>query len=376
MKTGFKFQALAACCFSLVLTAYVSFTEETLSWEFAVSEPVAKGGDPMFETVFDYASHPASAHSAAISIFEDRARVQWFEGTRESHEDVVIKSVNIIPSDGLAGWKATELGHFVDRQTLAAKTWPRQEIWSLGNTIQLFEGSDSALATIVSVGGWAAASIAHVEFEGDQVSKVHKLRLSPMLNRSHLVRSSTLRYADGSVAIPAYFEMGNSFGEIVRLDKVGQVADKRRITQGRFAIQPEIVVSGPKSAVALLRNFDKESDRLVASWTEDGGQTWSAPKLLDLPNPNAPVAAIRLSGGRILMAFNDDPVHGRTLALAISSDEGLTWQRVAVLESGDGNVRYPDFARLPDGSILLAYSFGSKMGIRAHVFNEAWVDIQ
>ena len=373
---GLKFQALAACCLSLALTAYVFFTEKTLSWEFAIPEPLAEGGTPLFETVFDYASHPASAHSAAISIFEDRARIQWFQGTRESHEDVVIKSVDIVASDAPAGWQATEISDFVDRQAMAAKTWPRQEIWSLGNTIQFSEGSDAALATVVSVGGWAAASIALVEFEADQVSNVRKLRLSPMLNRSHLVRSSTLHYADGSVAIPAYFEMGNSFGELVRLDETGHVADKRRITQGRFAIQPEIVVSGPKNAVALSRNFDKKSDRLVASWTEDGGQSWSEPKLLDLPNPNAPVAAIRLSGGRILMAFNDDPVHGHTLALAVSSDEGLNWDRIAVLETGGGDARYPDFARLPDGSILLAYSFGSKMGIRAHVFNEAWVDTQ
>ncbi|WP_299732163.1 sialidase family protein [uncultured Tateyamaria sp.] len=327
-------------------------------------------------TVFDYESSPASAHAPAIRTFEDRVQVVWFEGTRESHEDVVIKSVDITLKDGQSDWKAEDVSEFFDRHDLVRATQPSQEIWSLGNTIQFAEGEKAALATVVSVGGWAAASIARVEFVGDEVSTVRKLRLSPMLNRSYLVRNSTLRYVDGSVAIPAYFEMGNAFGELVRLDQAGNVVDKRRITQGRFAIQPEVVVLGPKKAVALSRNYDKDSDRLIASWTEDGGQSWGAPKLLGLPNPNSPVAATRLNDGRVLMAFNDDPTHNHTLTLAISADDGHEWERIAVLENGEGEVRYPDFAQLPDGSLLLVYSFGSKKGIRAHVLNNAWVDAQ
>ena len=160
--------------------------------------------------MFDYVSSPASAHSPSINIFEDRARILWFEGTRESHEDVVINSVEIVPETTSAGWKATQRDEFVDRHVLAEKTLPRQDIWSLGNTVQFTPGSESVLATVVSVGGWAAASIAMVEFVGEDVSQVRKLQLSPMLNRSHLVRNSTLQYADQSVAIPAYFEMGNA----------------------------------------------------------------------------------------------------------------------------------------------------------------------
>lgn len=373
---SFRLQTLLACSLSLLFTAYALITEEPLSWEFALAEPPANDGEPLFTTVFDYDSSPASAHSPSIRVFEDHVQVVWFEGTRESHRDVVIKSVDITLEDEQTGWAAQNISKFFDRQALANATQPPQKIWSLGNTIQLADGEDAALATVVSVGGWAASSIARVEFAGNEVSAVRKLRLSPMLNRSHLVRNSTFRYADGSVAIPAYFEMGNAFGELVRLDRAGNVADKQRITQNRFAIQPEVVVLAPKRAVALSRNFDKNSDRLIASWTTDGGQSWSDPKLLELPNPNSPVAAIRLNDGRILMAFNDDPTHNKTLALAISANEGHVWKRIAVLETGEGNVRYPDFAKMPDGTLLLTYSFGSKKGIRAHVFNTAWVDAQ
>jgi hypothetical protein len=376
MSRHVGFLALLACSISALLTAFVAVTDQPLSWEFSISDPPAASAEPLFATVFDYESSPASAHSPSISIFEDRARILWFEGTRESHEDVVINSVEIVPETTSTGWKATQRDEFVDRHVLAEKTLPRQDIWSLGNTVQFTPGSEAVLATVVSVGGWAAASIAVVEFAGEDVSQVRKLHLSPMLNRSHLVRNSTLQYADQSVAIPAYFEMGNAFGELVRLDQAGRVADKRRITQGRLGIQPEIVVLGTHDAVALLRNINRTPDGLMASWTEDGGQSWSPPKPLGLPNPNSPVAAIRLSDGRILMAFNDDPVRNNILALATSSDDGLSWERVAVLESGGGDVRYPDFARLPDGSLLLAYSFGSKKGIRAHVLNMAWIDAQ
>jgi len=374
---SFRFQAFAACFLSLIMSTFAWINEKPLSWEFAVDDLPTSFGNPLFTTVFNYSSSPASAHSPAIRVFDDHAQIVWFEGTQEGHEDVVIKSVDINFEEGETNWKAEDVRELFDRQALSKATQPSEEIWTLGNTIQLAEGEKTVLATVVSVGGWAAASIARVEFSGHEVSAVRKLRLSPMLNRSHLVRNSTVRYSDGSIAIPAYFEMGiSAFGELVRLDQTAKVADKRRITQGRFAIQPEIVVLGPNSAVALSRNFDRDSDRLIASWTDDGGQIWGTPKLLDLPNPNSPVAAIGLSDDRILMAFNDDPVHNRTLALAVSADKGREWKRIAVLEANEGDVRYPDFAKLPDGSLLLVYSFGSKGGIRAHVFNTAWVDAQ
>lgn len=343
-----------------------------LVWEFAVTAPVLTAQEnPRITTVFNYASSAGTAHSPAIILHPDGFSLVWFDGTRESHKDVVIKQTRFAKSD--AGWANSDPEVYFDKETLSQKTTPRQIILSLGNTIQYGDEQNAALATIVSIGGWAAASIALIDFEEAGPSNVHKLSLSPFLNRSHLVRAPTISYKDGSVAIPAYMELGNAYGELVRLDKNGYVRDKRRMSQGRFAIQPVIVPFDAHTAIALMRNFDEHSDRLIATWTKDGGQSWTPASLLDVPNPNAPVAAISLSSGDLLMAFNGSATDAHALHLAVSKDQGHTWKTMRTLDQDEGNSRYPAMSRLPDGDILLTYSVGSKRGIKALVFNESWV---
>lgn len=97
-----------------------------------------------------------------------------------------------------------------------------------------------------------------------------------------------------------------------------------------------------------------------------------------LGNPDAPVAVVLLSDGRILMAANTDAISDRSLSLLVSDDQGRSWSIIARLED-KGNtkrsaVRYPDMERLPTGEILLTYSTFSKHGIRAQFFNEAWIN--
>ncbi|MEQ9693850.1 sialidase family protein [Shimia sp. SDUM112013] len=356
---------------SVALSGLAVATHAPLDWAFEVAPVPVSDAEPMFETVFDYTSQAGAAHAPAVRNFDDGFSLIWFDGTRESHEDVVIKESRF--SKGADGWTHTDPLPLLSKEEMSAVSEPRQAILSLGNTIAQHSDPNTLFATVVSAGGWAAASIARVTVDGDTVTGTKKLSLSPFLNRSHLVRSPTLSYADGSVAIPAYFEMGNSFGELVRLDAEGHVRDKRRMTQGRFGIQPVIVPFDAQNAVALLRNFDKATDRLVGTWTNDGGRSWSKAELLDLPNPNSPVAALRLSDGRILMAFNDSPTNTTILKLALSSDQGRSWTRIHTLEQDNGSARYQMMTHLPDGTILLVYSIANKTAIRAHVFNESWV---
>lgn len=369
--------ALLAAC--LCIGLWHSAQRVDLNWAFAMSEvPSPSDAAPRVETVFDYTTTQGVAHAAALQFGRGAAEngfsIIWFEGTRESHNDVVIRKADLTKAG--QSWTPEPPQTYLTKEAMSAVTTPRQTILTLGNTIQFGDSTDRVLATIVSLGGWAAASIAMVEMGVDGPQHVRKLSLSPFLNRSHLVRAPTLAYQDGTVAIPAYQELGNAFGLLVRLGPEGRVRDTRRLTQGRFGIQPMIVPLDAQSAVALIRNFDDETDRLIAAWTQNGGRSWSQPKLLDLPNPSAPVAALRLASGDLLMAYNDvlpgAPAGGGLLRLAVSGDQGETWQVTRTLEQGGGNARYPAMARLPDGDIVLTYSYGSKSSLKALVFNDAW----
>lgn len=177
------------------------FTDQALSWSFAPPELITSEAQPAsFETVFDYSAGDGIAHSAAIRMKQDAVGILWFDGSREGAQDVVLKERDIRLKEG--SWIVGDVGVLTNRHALTQHMDLPQAVLKLGNTIQFGEAPDKLLATVVSLGGWAAASIALVDTtEGED--RVHKLSLSPLINRSHLVRTPMVPYSDGSFGLPA-----------------------------------------------------------------------------------------------------------------------------------------------------------------------------
>lgn len=365
---------LALAIASICLSVLTVMRHEPLNWTFSVAPAVTADTAPKFDTVFDYTAPTGQAHAPGIVVNDVGFSLIWFQGSAEAQADVDIYGIDIALQDG--EWQASTPGKRVTRQALGDAFKPRQLVVTLGNAIEN-QAADSALyATVVSVGGWAMASVADVRMGPEGPVSAAKLNLSPLLNRSHLVKSPMVEYADGSHALPAYFEMGRTYGALVRLDRDGRVVDTRRITgRGVKAIQPMIVPLSEAHAVAFLRDFDR-SGVMWISRTKDGGQSWSKVEATDIPNPSAPVAVLGLGDERLLAAMNDDASAEHELRLSLSEDAGRTWRVIHRFSDDAGAARYPMLRRLVGGEIALSYSHGTKRGIRAHVFNEAWVMAQ
>ncbi len=363
---------IAIGALSLGMTLWACLRQKPLCWKFFPPQPVQATGAAMFHTVFDYVPTSGQAHSPAIIVKDHGFSLIWFEGAGEAQADVDILSADFASGD--AGWQHSKPEPLLTRDTIGDAFNPAQRVTTLGNTIENEAVSGGLYATVVSLGGWAMAAIADVRRQARRPVTADKLNLSPLLNRSHLVRSPMLAMADGSFALPAYFEMGQAYAVLVRLLEDGRVRDTRRITgPGVKPIQPMIVALDERRAVAFMRNLDAASKHLLISRTPDGGHSWSAVQETGIENPGAPVAMLALGDDRILMAVNDDASRGDILRLTLSADGGNKWRRLITLEEGAGEARYPMLKRLPDGRIILAYSCASKSGIRAHVFNETWV---
>ncbi|WP_165802899.1 exo-alpha-sialidase [Pelagivirga sediminicola] len=357
---------LGLALLSLGLSAWTIRRDVPLVWEWAVPAPLPRGEAPLFRTVLDYTAPAGDAHSPGIVLRGDGYSILWFEGSQEARADVDIVGVDIGPGG------VSPLTERVTRGALSDAFEPRQLVVTLGNTVQNDGAPDALYTTAVSVGGWAMASVADVRMGPDGPAWARKLNLSPLLNRSFLVKSPMVALADGSHALPAYFEMGRTYGALVRLDGRGRVRDMRRMAGPMKPIQPMVVPLDAKRAVAFLRNFDTGAGRLLMTRTEDGGQSWDTVRETDMPNPSAPVAALGLGAERILMAVNDDAGDGGILNLTLSEDGGETWRHMHRLEAGGGDARYPMMRALPDGRIVLTYSIGGKSGIRVHEFNLSW----
>jgi len=360
---------LALGAMSLVLGAVAIRRDRPLCWQFALPAPLPATGEGRFETVLDYRPETGQAHAPAILPRDGGLSVVWFEGSAEAQPDVDIRGVDLIRNGD--GWQVSDPAPRLTRAALGRALEPRQLVVTLGNTVAHEAMPGRFFATVVSVGGWAMAAIADVTMSPAGPVTARKLDLSPILNRSFLVKSPMLAYADGSHALPAYFEMGPTFGALVRFDAKGRVRDRRWMRSRRAkVIQPMIVPLDARRALAFLRDFDR-SGTLWLCRSADGGQSWSAPEPTSRPNPSAPVAALALGDGRILMAANDDATAPDALILSISGDEGASWREIHRL-SGPGALRYPMLRRVGD-AIALVHSTGGKRGIAAHIMSASWL---
>ncbi|WP_143534358.1 exo-alpha-sialidase [Roseovarius albus] len=359
---------------SLVLSGWAIWRDQPPVWRFAMPATVAIEGAPLFEQVLNYAAAEGQAHSPGIVLSEDGFSVLWFEGSEEAQADVDIHGVKVRKVDG--AWQASAPEPVVTRQNLAAAFEPGQIVITLGNVIENESVRDALYVTAVSVGGWAMASVADVRMQDGVPTKARKLNLSPVINRSFLVKSPTVEMADGSQALPAYFEMGPTYGAFIRTAADGRVRDQRRMAgQGTKPIQPMVVPLSETIAVAFLRDFDR-SNVVLISRTEDGGQSWSVAEKTKIFNPSAPVAAMPVGDGQILAVMNSDAERGNRLQMMLSDDEARTWRVIHEVESGKGAARYPMLRRLPDGEIALAFSHYDKRGVQLYIFNESWVMAQ
>ncbi len=346
--------------------------------------PVAVAGPPGSARLESFAvSHDLvpSVHSASLVELADGAlQAFWFGGTREGHRDVRIFSSRFDTQE--QRWSREE-ALFTRAQTQRDL---QRYVKKLGNPAvgRHPDGRLWLFYVSVSVGGWAGSAInlSLSPDEGRSWSTPRRLITSPFMNLSTLVRARPQFFSDGSAALPVYHEMAAKFGELLYLDSKGHVVDKRRMAPGRVSLQPELIPRGGLQAVAFLRNAGAKPRWLWRTQSEDGGRSWAPLEPSQLPNPDAGFGILRLAGGELLSAHNHSESGRENLTLAVSRDEGLSWQLLTELESPARDEQgraihyeYPQLLQDRRGDIHLIYTWGRKL-IKHQGFNRAWLEKQ
>ena len=137
--------------------------------------------------------------------------------------------------------------------------------------------------------------------------------------------------------------------------------------------QPTVVEFPDGAMTAFFRN-DHPKHRILRSDSQDGGMTWGAVTLTDLPNPGSGIEAVLLGNGHLAIIYNDSEKDPRDrLAVSISEDRGKTWRWTRHVENTPGQrFDYPSLIQTPDGTLHATYSYNTKT-IKYARFNEAWV---
>ena len=128
----------------------------------------------------------------------------------------------------------------------------------------------------------------------------------------------------------------------------------------RGAMEPEVVELTDGRLLMIIRT---QLGYIAASYSDDGGDTWSAAEPLDVTAPEAPATIRRIPAtGDLLLIWNNTydagAGHGgpRTpLTAAVSSDEGQTWTHIRNLEPDPAHTYAYTSVLFHHGRAMLTY---------------------
>lgn len=180
------------------------------------------------------------------------------------------------------------------------------------------------------------------------------------------VKNKPIILSDGSWLAPASTEHEGWKPFVDRSEDQGNTwvrsadfaIDKSKL-KGTGAIQPTLWESAPGKVHALLRTA---AGRVWRADSEDYGRTWSPVYVTGLPNNNSGLDTVLLEDGRLLLVYNpvDKNWGPRTpLDLAVSTDNGKTWETIAHLENDpdpDSEYSYPAIIRTKEG-VGVSYTY-------------------
>lgn len=316
------------------------------------------------ETRIVSAGSPPSVHSAtAVEIARGRVRAFWYGGSREGAKDVAIYTAVFDPL--ASAWSPQEIA--VTREETARDLG--RYVKKLGNPVVARDarGRLWLFYVSVSVGGWSGSAVNFriSEDDGATWGRARRLVTSAFLNLGTLVRGPVVLFEDGALGLPVYHELLGKFGELLRISPEGEVLEKIRLSHGRTSLQPVVVPLAPHDAVAFLRSSGSSPRRVLSVATEDGGRTWGELAPTGLPNPDAAVAALRSSGGEVVIAFNDSEADRSNLKLAVSRDAGRRFEILREVEppeppQASTELAYPWLLETSDGALHLLYSWNRR----------------
>lgn len=225
-----------------------------------------------------------------------------------------------------------------------------------GNPVLYSEGDRVWLFQAVVPGGW---STSRIEFQtsSDRGESWTLPQVIPGPIGSN-VRSPPIRTADGGLLLPAY---DNLWQRALFFEDVSAVPDhpdwQLVASLGPYllkpTIQPALAALRDGRLVSLMRT-DKGGS-LLASTSEDGGNTWATAYPTGIPSAGAPAALVPLAGGRLLLVFDDSTRSRINLSAAVSDDDGRTWSPPLRITDRD-DAAYPAAVQAPDGVIHVLFS--------------------
>ena len=285
--------------------------------------------------------------STLVALPDGGFAAAWFQGTKEGRNDVAIYGTRMEP----------------DGRWLQPVQWAKVNALPHWNPV-LFLPSPQKLLLFFKVG--SPDELWHTWIQesndgGRNWSPARELvRGAP--DARGPVKNKPIRLSDG--AILAGNSLENDERWCVLTDRstddgatwTSSAIIKQTRTPGDLGvIQPTLWESPPGHVHMLTRST---SGFIYRSDSDDFGRTWSPIRPTVLPNNNSGIDLAQADDGRLLLAYNNPPDGRRRtpLTLAVSEDNGETWQNLHELENADGEFSYPAVIHLGQNRFAGTYT--------------------
>lgn len=346
------------------------------SGDYVFSQSEWPDGDPtptFSSSIISTGNHNKTHAASSVAAPAGGIVAYWYAGSDEGARDV-----KIYRAEYREKWEAPSAVTTVEATADGLNRYIRK----LGNPVGVVlpDGRQWLFYVSVSMGGWAGSSINLIESidGGETWGEPRRLVTSPFFNLSTLVRNPPVEFADGSIGLPVYHEFIGKFGELLKINPDGRIVGLHRLSSGMTTLQPAMAATSESDAITLFRYAGEPPNNVVMTRTPDGGQTWTEPEKIDVPNPNGAISVIDLGDGQTLAALNASPMGRHDLSLVITGSDGQ-WHVIRAIEEAnisparhDIEFSYPALAIDEAGMFHLLYSWNHKH-IKHVRFNRAWL---
>ena len=309
-----------------------------------------------------------SSHASTLLQLKDgNILAAWFGGSWEGENDVAI-------------WGARRVNGVWETPRILADVWD-VPCW---NPV-LFRKEDGGIILFFKVGRtipiWKTWYVESYD-EGVTFTKPKELVENDPFDGRGPVKNKPIRLADHTVLAPASWEDNNwdafvdistddcktwTTSQLVPLRRscydiqmVDRPYDKHYIW-GQGVIQPTLWQDAEGDVHMFLRST---SSKIFRSDSKDGGRTWCTAYDTGLPNNNSGIDLVKLNNGDLVLVYNPRenlPNYHKgprtPLTVALSKDNGETFEEILVLEDKPGNYCYPAVICNEEGKIMITYTW-------------------
>lgn len=317
-----------------------------------VAQTPYKGDQAIIKSEFIYAKEDVSfpsCHASTLAETKNGLIAAWFGGTYEKNPDVGIW----VSRFENGKWTIpVEVANGIQHSTLRYPCW-NPVLFNYGDEILLF----------YKVGPSPREWWGEYKTSKDEgLTWSHGIRLPEEIFGP--IKNKPILLSNGDLLCPSSTEdKGWQIHMEFTADRGKTWERTQPLNDGKeySVIQPTILVHPDGKLQALCRSGNK---KIITTWSEDKGRTWTEPEPIDISIPNSGIDAVTLKDGRFVLIYNH-VLPGKSwgnrniLNLAVS-DDGIHWNAGVLLENDpdkEGEYSYPAVIQTSDGMIHVTYTW-------------------